>query len=347
MPNVIDFLTQETPDGSLSMYLGGVITNIPHIPSRIGELGLFESAGLMGTNTLAFDQDGYNLTLVPHSDRGTDVTLSTGPDAGDTVYFKADRLEREIRIMSDDVLNLRALGTAGDIQGAEAWVQRRLTPRVQEIRATREWRRLGALRGLVLNHDATATRIDLYTKLGVSAPAPVYFDLGATSPEPGAIRKACAGVVRRIATALGGLPFSGIHAFVGSEGMDLLQNHPETREVFLRQAQTPLANGTAYTTFTYAGITFEEYRGQVGPIQFVADDEFCFFPLGVPGMFQEWFAPGDRDFLAGTVGLPEYAFAYVDPKGRFREIAVQSNPVTVCTRPGALIGGFAGADPAP
>ena len=47
--------------------------------------------------------------------------------------------------------------------------------------------------------------------------------------------------------------------------------------------------------------------------------------------------------FVNTPGLVEYALPYADPKDRFREIELQSNPITLCTRPDALIGGVAGA----
>ena len=40
--------------------------------------------------------------------------------------------------------------------------------------------------------------------------------------------------------------------------------------------------------------------------------------------------------------LVVYALPHVDPKGRYTEVEIQSNPATLCTRPGALIEGRAG-----
>jgi len=141
--------------------------------------------------------------------------------------------------------------------------------------------------------------------------------------------------------------FTGVKAIMGRGFSDALMNAPEVREVFRRQADVPLAAGMAFRSFEYGGVSFEEYRGAAGATAFVADDEVRFFPMGTRGVFHQLYAPADRVTLNNTLGLIEYAIPFADPKDRFREIELQSNPITVCLRPDALIGGFAGAAPAP
>ncbi len=342
---VIDFLTEDTPTGTLAADLIGLIEKIPHAPSRIGDMGLFEVDGLM-TTTAKFDKTEYGLELVQTSARGTEATKQASLPR-DMVHFEAVRVAKEVKVMADEALNLRRLGTEGDVESVETYLTQKARPTVGSVRATLEFHRVGALKGLVL--DANGAVIEnLYTKMGVTAPAKIYFDFDNASPAPGAIRKICSNIVRKIAAELGGLPFTGVHAFVGAEFMDKIANHPETRETFLNQAQAAeLRGGTAFTTFTYGGIVFEEYRGLIGATAFVEDVEAAFFPVGVSGLFKQMFAPADRLDYAGTLGLAEYALPSIDPKGRFREIEIQANPITVCTRPGVLLSGDAGAEPAP
>jgi hypothetical protein len=64
------------------------------------------------------------------------------------------------------------------------------------------------------------------------------------------------------------------------------------------------------------------------------------FPVGVPGLFQQYNAPADFVETANTIGLPRYAKQAVDQQfARWVMLHVQSNPLPICTRPRVLIKG--------
>lgn len=337
---VIDFLTEDTPTGTLAADLVGLVEEIPQTPTRVGDMGLFEVGGLM-TTTAKFDRTDYGLELVPVSARGTDAPLQAKTGRG-MIHFETVRVAKEVKVMADEALNLRKMGAENGVESVEAYLKQKMRPTVGSVRATLENHRVGALRGYVMDADGTTVITDLYTETGKAAPAAIVIDFSDVSPD--AVRKQCAEVVRKMADALEGVPFTYVHAFVGRGVMDNLANHPETRETFLNQAAAnSLREGYAFSTFAYGGIVFEEYHGSVAGQRFVEDDEARFFPVGTSGLFHQLFAPADRDGYAGSLGLVEYALPHFDPKGRFREIEIQSNPITVCLRPDALFGGVAGA----
>ena len=61
--------------------------------------------------------------------------------------------------------------------------------------------------------------------------------------------------------------------------------------------------------FTFAGITFEEYRGQAtdpdGNVRrFIAQDTAHCFPLGTSETFSTYFAPADFNETVNTLGKP-------------------------------------------
>jgi hypothetical protein len=84
---------------------------------------------------------------------------------------------------------------------------------------------------------------------------------------------------------------------------------------------------------------FEEYRGKVGATSFIADHKAHVFPIGVQELFMTYFAPADYWDTVNTMGLPRYARQFPDPSGadRHRNLEIQSNPLTICTRPRVLI----------
>lgn len=97
-----------------------------------------------------------------------------------------------------------------------------------------------------------------------------------------------------------------------------------------------LRESFARRTFQYGPVMFEEYRGKVGTVNYIADNECRFFPLAVPGLFETTFAPANYIETVNTIGLPVYAKTTPDPKGRWVDIDVQSNPLVYCTRPRVL-----------
>jgi len=96
--------------------------------------------------------------------------------------------------------------------------------------------------------------------------------------------------------------------------------------------------------FEYAGVLWERYRagrkasadvaGAGG--SFIGDGEAHICVTGVPELFITRFAPADYEETVNTVGLPRYAHQYGMPNGKGRHIEVQSNPISLCTRPGVL-----------
>ncbi len=60
-------------------------------------------------------------------------------------------------------------------------------------------------------------------------------------------------------------------------------------------------------------------------------------PLGVPGLFQQVFAPADTMQFVKTKGLPVYSLMRPERQtSSMAVVEVQSNPLTLCTRPLAL-----------
>ena len=89
--------------------------------------------------------------------------------------------------------------------------------------------------------------------------------------------------------------------------------------------------------FSFAGVTWEEYRGSTGGTPFVPDAEAALFPEGSP-IFETYFAPADFNETVNTVGLPIYAKQAVDAEfQRWTKLHTQSNPLALCTRPRAVV----------
>ena len=106
-----------------------------------------------------------------------------------------------------------------------------------------------------------------------------------------------------------------------------------------QQGAAQLSERTARTSFDFGGVTWEEYRGKVGGTAYVADDKGHAFPLGVTDLFLTRYSPAEYFDTVNTIGLPRYV--RMNPEGTdgdsYRTIRVQSQSLSICTRPRVLI----------
>ena len=325
--------------------LTDAINKLPFIPGRAGSLIPWFEEGVSTTSIMIEEIEG-ELRLINPSPRG-------GP--GDTVG-KEKRKARNLNIphyqvddavYAEEVQGIRAFGQESAVQTIMGKVTDRMRDHVQlRIDPTLEYQRVGAVKGVILNGDGT-TLYDLFDEFGVTQEAEIDFDLDAASPANGVLRKKCAAVVRLVANNLGGTPFVGIHAFCGDAFFDDMLSHKEVTESYkgtpmaqvLREGYVYPNELRIYGAFEFGGIVWENYRGAVGATSFIATDKAHIFPLGTPGLFRTVFAPADYIETVNTKGLPRYAKQYKMQNDKGINLELQSNALSYCTRPKALLMG--------
>lgn len=134
-----------------------------------------------------------------------------------------------------------------------------------------------------------------------------------------------------------------IYALCGDDFFDKLTSNAETILPFKnwQAAQQLASRNLAYSTFRYGPVMFENYEGDSDGKVSIDTDKCRFVVKGIPGLFDINFAPADIFEFANTKGLPLYALPYMDPRGKFWETEIQSNPLPICTRPKSLERGIA------
>jgi hypothetical protein len=317
--------------------LTAAVNEVPFVPGRLGQLGIFEEEGVT-TTAISVERQGETLALVPVTPRAG-VPTPHSPDKRKLTFLPTVRLALTDAVNADEVQNVRAFGSEMQMETIQNLVTRRNAQMARKIDATLEHHRIGAIKGVVYDADGATVLYNLFSIFGVEQHSEIDFDLDNATPGSGAVMKKCNDVIRKIEDELGGLPMDGVHAMCGSAWFDDLVAHGEIRETFQAQNAAQLRERTARRSLFYAGITFEEYRGKVGTTQYVGDDKAHFFPVGVPGLFLTRFAPADYEETVNTMGLPRYSKQAPDPDGmgRKRVLEVQSNPINLCTRPKTLI----------
>jgi hypothetical protein len=318
-----------------------VILSQPYRPGKLGAMRnpdgttLFREYGIT-TTSIGFERIGATLMLVPVSPRGGPPPTQPR-DRRSLIDVKAPRVALQDAVLADEVQNLRALGSQTEVETVQGLLLRRSTTGQAHINQTLEWQKLGALKGQVLDADGTSVLIDYFSLHGVTRQTEIDFDLDNGNPVAGALMARSNQVIRQIEDELGGLMYTGVHAFAGKVFMDQLTQHPQYLATFQATNAAALRNRTVGVTAEYGGITYEEYRGSIAGVQFVPDNKAIFFPLGVPDMFQVAYAPADYEEAVNTEGLPIYLKQWPDGgANRSRHFEVQSNPITFNSRPRAV-----------
>lgn len=326
-------------DGFGLVALTEAVNKMPFIPGRIGSMRIFTEKGV-STTSVGIEEKSGSLSLVQTSPRGAPAEQNT---AGKRTLrtLRVPHIEVEDKILADEVQNVRAFGSESAAQGVQSVVNDRMAEMSANLDATLENLRVGAIKGIVTDADGS-TLYNLFTEFGLSQYNEIDFDLDNATPVSGAMKKKCNEVKREIAKQLGSAPYTGVHALCGDAFWDDLVTHPEVMDAYHRQQESAFLRqgGLAYEQFTYGGITWENYQGYIGATPYIGTDKVHLFPVGVPGLFQMYFAPADFVETVNTIGLPKYAKMAQDAEyGRFVKIMVQSNPLPICTRPAVLLKG--------
>ncbi|WP_176307948.1 major capsid protein [Burkholderia ambifaria] len=311
--------------------LSAAINEQPYVPGRIGTLGLFEEDGIT-TTTVQIERDGDTLSLVASGQRGAPAAVVAGSKRN-MIPFNTVHLPQRAVIMADEIANLRAFGSETELEALQTVVNRRLAKMRRQLDATHEFHRIGAIKGAVLDADGKTVLIDLLKYFGIDQSV-IAFELSTATTE---IRQKCVEVQDAIEDALGAMTYTGVRVLCGREFWNKLIVAKSVKETYLASVMAAQLRGDARDAFDFGGCTFERYRGRVGDVGYVADDEAHAVPEGVSDLFITRFAPADYVEAVNTTGIPYYAKQELMPFGKGVEIEAQSNPIHLCTRPKALI----------
>ena len=306
------------------------MNDTPHIPGRIGELGLFSEEGI-NTTTFMIEKQGTTLSLVPTAPRGSNGDPVVG-DKRQLIPFSTVHLPQRASIMADEIQNVRAFGSESELETIQTVVNKRLAKMRRNLDITLEYQRMGAIKGQVLDADGSVV-LDLFNAFGVTQQSKSMV-LGTASTD---VKRKLVEAKRLIEDHLGGLMYSGLRVLCSAGFFDALVGHAKVEAAFDRWMDGQFLREDHRKGFFFGGVFFEEYRGKVGSTAFIADGEAYMIPEGVPDLFLTNYAPADYMETANTNGLPYYAKQEMLRMNKGVEIETQSNPIHLCTRPKSVI----------
>jgi len=317
--------------------LTAAINVVPNMYGRLNNLNLMPARGVSQRTIQCEEQNGV-LTLLPTKPVGAPASIGT-QGKRKVRSFVVPHIPHDDSIDPSEVQDVRAFGSEDSSSAIVTKVNDKLMTMRNKHAITLEHLRMGALKGLILDSDGS-TLFNLFTEFGITK-STVDIALSSASTN---IRNRCTAILRLIEDSLMGEVMSGVHCLCSPEFFDGLTAHAKVEEAF-KYYQNSLQqdlSGDFRNGFKFAGITFEEYRGQAsdstGTVRrFIDANKAIAFPIGTMQTFETVFAPADFNETVNTIGLPYYAKIEEKPMGRGYALHTQSNPLPMCYRPAVLI----------
>ena len=303
------------------------IEDTPFVPGRVGQLGIFSEEGV-STTSVSIEKIGSTVSLVPAASRGSSGR-PMGNDKRQMIPFTATHLPQRASILADEVQNLRAFGSETEVETAQRLMNRKLAKMRRDLDTTIEYQRIGAIKGSILDSDGTTELLNLHTAFGTSVTSHSLVLGTAGTP----VRNKVIEARRKMEAALGGLTYSGARVLCSASFFDALVGHAKVEAAFDRYMNGEFLREDQRGGFYFAGVFWEEYRGQVGATKFIADGEAWMVPEGVPDLFVTNYAPADYMETVNTLGQAYYAKQEPKDFGKGIDVETQSNPIHICTRP--------------
>ena len=303
------------------------IEDTPFVPGRVGQLGIFSEEGV-STTSISIEKVGSTVSLVPAASRGSSGR-PMGNDKRQMIPFTATHLPQRASILADEVQNLRAFGSETEVETAQRLMNRKLAKMRRDLDTTIEYQRIGAIKGSILDSDGSTELLNLHTAFGTSVTSHNMV-LGTAGT---LVRNKVIEARRKMEAALGGLTYSGARVLCSASFFDALVGHAKVEAAFDRYMNGEFLREDQRGGFYFAGVFWEEYRGQVGATKFIADGEAWMVPEGVPDLFVTNYAPADYMETVNTLGQAYYAKQEPKDFNKGIDVETQSNPIHICTRP--------------
>lgn len=337
--------------------LTAAINNIDHVPGRVGDLVFVGISEGIPTTRVSVERKGDAINLIATSARGAPAQQEREAKA-EMIDFDVPQIKLESTINAHELQDVRAyMGAPADVfgdrlRGAQNAVTSRMNKMTSRHDLTLEHHRLGALKGQILDADGSVL-VDLFEEFGVlnsfGLPAPEEFDFELDDWSQSAfnkhLRQRCAEVIRAM-HRVGKVTIpkeARVWALCGDNFFDKFLEHPSVKRAYdgTDAARKALGDSFVDGVFEFGGVFFENYTGTDDNTTVAIDaDEARFFFTGVPGLYQESFAPADFLDTVNKPGLPRYARTALEPgtdQPRWVMLHTQQNPLPLCLRPQTLM----------
>jgi Phage major capsid protein E len=253
-----------------TIQLTTAVERTPYLPQGLKSMGIFTPKPIRTKMAMVEQRQGV-LRLVPFTDRGAPGTQRT-TEQRSARGFLVPRIRMEDTIYADEIADIRAFGEETELMQVQTEVARRLVGETgirNNIEYTREYHRLAAIQGLLLDADGS-TRFNWFNEFEITPQPEITFNfagLAAAYISSGAVtfRPLCNQIVRNMKRAAQGSWVEGRTrpvALCGDAFFDALISNPEVRSTYLNWVQAAeLRQNLAFEVFNWGGIDWVNYRG--------------------------------------------------------------------------------------
>lgn len=322
-----------------------VAGSIVFIPQMLNDMGIFEVEPI-STTDVGIYKDDETLALVPITERGAPETLPER-DTSKLVKLPTAALRQRDRINSSEVQNLFTMGMPFETGLERAWneVDKRQRKLIRKLELTREYHRLAALQGKLLDSDGSVY-LDYFDRFDFIQAAAISFNF-ATLVDGNLREKVSTQVIEPMMRALRDRkgPGTYVGALCGSTFFHALQKNKEYRETFLNiPAASGLLQDTTWKYIDAFGVRWMHFMGTDDLSTLAIPTNECkFFPIGAQDVFKEYRAPGeDWDQVNQADGREFYSIVSPDYRPNMMEwvdIYVRAYPLFACIAPNVLARG--------
>lgn len=314
--------------------LTAAIKALPAPSSVLGDSGLFKPKSVK-TITVTIESINGRLVLVSNTDRrGDPEHKQKGKRTRRT--FEIPHLPKDTVILPDE-LNVAGFGSE-DVEAQATVINNRLQELKNDIEATKEYHRAGAIQGLILDADGVTPIYNLYQEFGVTQKN-INIAFGTATTD---VRAKLLEAKRHAEKQLGGSIVKGWMCYCSPTFFDALTGHDSVKDAYKGyQEAADRLGGDKRTGFVFAGITFIEYGAEVysttgTSIKYIENNVARLVP-NADDLFATYYAPANYNEAVNTLGQEIYAIAEPRPKNKGWDLEAQSNPLSICTAPGALV----------
>jgi hypothetical protein len=311
-------------------------------------MNLFEVEPLL-TTTVGLYKNNETLQFVPTTERGSPRVLP-GRDTSKMIQLPTVNLRQEDRINSAEMLNVMNNHMPFEVAllRADDEVDKRQRKLMRKLEYTREYHRLAALQGILLDADGSVI-INYFTEFEITQPAAIVFDF-ATLDE-GELREYITTMVyrpmMRVLRDRKG-PGTYIAAYCGDEFFDKMLKNPEIRDSYrMQQAGAEMREQRAWQSLNFAGVVWMNFMGTDDSAISIPTNQCKFFPVGAIDVFKEYRAPGEEWRAMEAAGLEFYAYVIPDPRApnymAFVDLFLDAHPLFACIAPETLLRGILAA----
>lgn len=311
-----------------SAELTAAINKAPFNPGTLAKLKLFTEHGIATTEAM-IDYATDVISLVPVAPRGG-VAEPYQSRTQEGVKISALHLPTRGSVFADECQDKRAFSTT-DFDSPTALRSRKMSGMRKNIEATIENLRFGTIRGKILDFDGSEL-LDLYALFGITQTS-LSLALNVSTTQ---ILNLVIDCERASEDACGGDVPSGFVALSAPDFMDKLRANP-AYDTALRYARPSDLMKDFRTGIIVGNTTFLECRSTPGlPVRIPAGESYL-VPQGIADLLLTRYAPSDYMETVNTPGLPLYSKSEEMSMGKGYALEAQSNPINICTRPGAII----------